>query len=181
MQVGIAEVLLIAAGLVSILIVMTYRKDKESGKYKAAMALGVICGVALIIVGAMHYKEWTTFDMALIFVAAFALIIRPFRKVEFAIIAAIVVMIALYYFLGTMTGDWAFLAEGTTRIIVAIVGGALVYMVFNFVEKIADLVGAFLNLWPVLLIFGIICIAEGVLIMANGTSLFDYIQQLLNK
>ncbi len=177
MQIGIAEALLIAAGLVSILIVMTYRKDKESGKYKAAMVLGVLCGAALIAVGAMHYQEWTTFDMALIFIAGFAMVIRPFRKVEIAIIAAIIVMIALYFYLGTMTGDWAFLAEGTARIIVTIVGGALVYMVFNFVEKVADLVGLILNLWPVLLILGIICIAEGALIIATGSSIFDYVEK----
>ena len=177
MQVGIAEVLLIAAGLVSILIVMTYRKDKDSGSYKGAMVLGVICGAALIAIGAMHYQEWTAFDMALIFIAGFAMVIRPFRKVEIAIIAAIVVMIALYYYLGTMTGDFAVLAEGTPRIIVAVVGGAFVYMILNFVEKIADLIGLILNLWPVLLILGIICIAEGALIIATGSSIFDYVEK----
>lgn len=177
MQLGIAEILLIVAGIVSLLIVMTYREDKDSTKYKACVFLGLLAGIAVIAVGAMHYKEWSTFDTILIFIAAFALVIRPFRKTEIALIAAIVVMIAVYVSLGTLTGDWAFLAESTPRIIISIVAGALVYMTLHFVEKIADLLGKILNLWPVLLVLGLICIVEGALIIANGTSLFDYIQE----
>ncbi|MBO4502683.1 MAG: hypothetical protein J5707_03385 [Candidatus Methanomethylophilus sp.] len=177
MQLGIADVLLLAGGIISLLIVCMYRKDKESGKYKAVMVLGFLIGVAIIAVGAIHYSEWTTFDMVLIFLAAFALVIRPFRKTEIAIIAAVIVMIAVYLYAGTLTGDWEVLSEGTPRIIVAVVAGAFVYMVLNFIEKLADLLGKFLNLWPVLAILGIICIAEAVLLIVNGTSIFDYVEK----
>jgi hypothetical protein len=174
---GVAEAILLAAGIISLLIVIAYRKDKESGKYKALMILGFLIGIAVVAAGALYYKEWSTFDAALIFIAAFALVIRPFRKVEIAIIAAVIVMIATYLYLGTLTGDWAVLAEGYPRIIVAVVAGAFVYMVLNFVEKLADLLGKFLNLWPVLAILGIICLAEAVLLIVNGTSIFDYIEK----
>ena len=50
-------------------------------------------------------------------------------------------------------------------------------MVLNFVEKLADLLGKFLNLWPVLAVLGIICLVEAVLLIVNGTSLFDYIEK----
>ena len=174
---GVAEVILLAAGLISLLLVIASRKDKESGKYKALMVLGFLIGIAVVAAGALYYKEWSTFDAALIFIAAFALVIRPFRKVEIAIIAAVIVMIATYLYLGTLTGDWAVLAEGYPRIIVAVVAGAFVYMVLNFVEKLADLLGKFLNLWPVLAVLGIICLVEAVLLIVNGTSLFDYIEK----
>ncbi len=174
---GVAEAILLAAGIISLLIVIAYRKDKESGKYKALMILGFLIGIAVVAAGALYYKEWSTFDAALIFIAAFALVIRPFRKVEIAIIAAVIVMIATYLYLGTLTGDWAVLAEGTPRIIVAVVAGAFVYMILNFVEKLADLLGKFLNLWPVLAVLGIICLVEAVLLIVNGTSLFDYIEK----
>ncbi len=177
MQFGIADVLLLAAGIISLLIVYTYRADKESSKYKAMMILGFLIGLGVVAAGALYYKEWSTFDAALIFVAAFALVIRPFRKTEIAIIAAVIVMIAVYLYAGTLTGDWAVLAEGYPRIILAVVAGAFVYMVLNFIEKLADLLGKFLNLWPVLAVLGIICLVEAVLLIVNGTSLFDYIEQ----
>ena len=177
MQLGIADILLLAGGIISLLIVITYRDDKESGKYKAMMVLGFLVGVAIIAVGSIHYNEWTSFDMVLIFLAAFALVIRPFRKVEIAIIAAVIVMIAMYLYLGTLIGDFEVLSEGTPRIILSLVAGAFVYMVLNFVEKLADLLGKFLNLWPVLAILGLICIVEAVLLIVNGTSLFDYIEE----
>lgn len=174
---GVAEAVLLAAGLIALLIVAAYRKDKDSGKYKALMILGFLIGVGVVAAGALYYKEWSTFDAALIFVAAFALVIRPFRKVEIAIIAAIIVMISTYLYLGTLTGDWEVLADGTPRIVVTIVAGAFVYMILNFIEKLADLVGFILNLWPVLALLGIICLAEAVLLIVNGTSLFDYIEE----
>lgn len=174
MDIGLAEILLLVAGLVSFLIVYLYRSDKESTEYKIAMVGGFLVGLAVIAVAAMNYSAWSVFDSTLIFLAGFALVIRPFRKAEIAIVAAVIVMISVYFYLGTLTGDLDFLADGTPRIVATIVAGALVYMILNFIEKIADLLGKFLNLWPVLLVLGIVCIVEAVLIIVNGTSLFDY-------
>jgi hypothetical protein len=50
-------------------------------------------------------------------------------------------------------------------------------MVLNFVEKLAMLIGKILNLWPVLLILGLICLVEGILIVAGGKTVYDYIQE----
>lgn len=177
MEIGLAEILLIVAGLVSFLIVYLYRDDKDATEYKLAMVGGLIVGVAITAVAAMNYSRWSAFDNALIFLAGFALIIRPFRQTQIAIIAALVVMVATYYYTGTLTGNLEFLADGTPRIVATIVAGAFTYMILNFIEKLADILGKFLNLWPVLLVLGIVCLVEAVLIIFNGTSLFDYYQK----
>jgi hypothetical protein len=86
-------------------------------------------------------------------------------------------MVVTYVFLGTLTGDLAVLGETYPRIIVSIIAGAFAFMVLNFVEKLAMLIGKILNLWPVLLILGLICLVEGILIVAGGKTVYDYIQE----
>ncbi len=180
MDVGIPEIMLIIGGLVSFLLVYLYRSDKDSGYYKAATVLGVIVGAIMIIFAATSYSNWPFFDSVLIIIAGFALVIRPFRDTDFAIIIAIVVMIVVYVYLGQQTGDFESLSHGTPRIIITIVAGAVAYMILHFVVKLAQLIGKILNFWPVLFILGCICLVEGALIIAGGKTLYDYIQDYRN-
>ena len=39
------------------------------------------------------------------------------------------------------------------------------------------LIGKILNLWPILLVLGLICLVEGILIVAGGKTVYDYIQE----
>ena len=177
MDIGIPEILLIVGGVVSILMVHLYRKDKDAGSYKAMLVLGFIVGLAMIIVAATNYSSWPFFDSVLIIIAGFTLVIRPFRDTDLAILVAAVVMVVTYVYLGTLTGDFAVLAESPYRIIVSLVAGAFVYMLLNYIEKLAMMIGKILNLWPILLILGLICIAEAALIIIGGNTLFEYIQE----
>lgn len=180
MDVGIPEIMLIIGGLVSFLLVHLYRQDKDSGPYKAAMVLGVIVGIIMIVFAATSYSNWPFFDSVLIIVAGFALVIRPFRDTDFAIIVALVVMIVTYVYLGQLSGDFEVLNSGYPRIIVTIVVGALTYMILNYIQKLAQFIGKLLNMWPVLFILGCICLIEGALIVAGGNTIYDYIQEYRN-
>lgn len=178
----IPEVLLLIGGLLALVIVVCYVKDKESGKYKAMMALGVIFGAIMALEAVGFYGEWRTITSALVAISAFALIIRPFRDVHFAVIIALLVMVLAYLGLGGLEGymlmdsvDLSFLAEGWPRIIVAFLIGAIVYMILNFAEALVKLVGKVLNWWPLLMILGIVCIAEAVCMLMGYGSISDYI------
>ena len=177
MDIGLPEVMLFVGGFLSILIVHMYRKDKDAGSYKALMILGFIAGVVMIALTGTNYSNWPFFDSLLIILAGFALVIRPFRETDLAIIIAVVVMVVTYVFLGTLTGDFAFLAETYPRIIVSVIAGAFAFMILNFLEKLAMLIGKILNLWPILLVLGLICLVEGILIVAGGKTVYDYIQE----
>lgn len=177
MDVGIPEVMLLVGGLVSFLLVHTYRKDKDSTVYKASMVLGVVVGVIMIIFAATSYTNWPLFDSVLIIIAGFALVIRPFRDTDFAIIISLVVMIVAYVYFGQLSGDFEALNNGYPRIILTIVAGALTYMVLNYIQKLAQFLGKLLNMWPILFLMGCICLVEGALIIAGGKTLYDYIQE----
>ena len=173
------EVTLIISGLVAILIVFLYLKDDRSLSYKFLMFLGVIAGIAMIYIAAVEWNGLALSTAILVAVGGFALLIRPFREVHFAVILALFVMIITYIMLGELNGslvygiDISFLATGWPRIIISVVLGALTYMITNFAEAIIKLFGKLLNWWPFLFILGILCIVEGVSVYFGYGSVYE--------
>lgn len=180
MDVDAAEIMLIVAGIFAFLIVYAYRRDEESAVYKAMMVFGFIAGVGVLATCSVTSDTLAFFDMILIIVASFALIIRPFRDTEFAIIFAICAMVVVYIYLGDLSGDLSGLSEGIPRYVITFVAGAFVYMLLNFLQKIAQFFGKILNYWPILFVLGLICLVEGALLMSGGKTIYDYIQDYRN-
>ncbi|AGI48246.1 hypothetical protein TALC_01261 [Thermoplasmatales archaeon BRNA1] len=178
---NLSAILMLAAGLVAFLIVYEYRKDDEGGYYKLSVLIGFILGICLMFFGVTRYEGWSSFDAALIVLSGFVLFIRPLRDVPFALLLAILAMAWMYVFLGGLSGDLEILSEGYPRIILSVVVGAVVYMVFNFLEKLTQLVGKILNCWPILLILGSVCIIEGSLLLADAPSLINYYYDWKNE
>ena len=176
---NVPQVILLIGGLLALLIAAYYVKDKESGAYKVLLVTGVLFGVLMAITAAARYGEWHFITCLLVILAAFTLIIRPFRDIHIAVIVAIMAMVIMYVYLGSLNGADAFgvdltpLSEGWIRIIIAFVVGAFIYMVLNFAEALMKLVGKILNFWPILAIFGIICIMESAAIFLGYASFLD--------
>ncbi len=173
----IPEVILLIGGILALLIVHFYRKDQLSGKYKALLVLGVIFGVVMIIMTLSKYASWDLFTSIVIVLMGFTMIIRPFRKVEFAILIGLVVIVVAYVLLGRCAdiNGLEILATGWPRLVVAFVVGALAYMISNFAEKIVMLFGKLFNWWPFMALLALICIAEAVCLLLTGDSVYSYI------
>lgn len=176
------ETMLLIGGLLAILIVISYVKNKESWTYKLLMFLGVVFGVIMLYEAMTMYGTWRMATSIFVTVAGFALVIRPFREVHFAVIFALMVMVLVYIGLGGLDGymlfdsvDLSFLATGWPRIIAAFLCGAVVYMIFNFAEEIVKLFGKVLNWWPLLFVLGLVCIVEAALMYMGYGSILDYI------
>ena len=182
---NLPETILLVGGLLAVLIAVFYAKDKDSWKYKGTMVLGFLFGLLMAVEAITTYGEWRLVTSIFVAVAAFALIIRPFREVHFAIILSFFVMVIIYIAMGQFNGymlfdqfDLTVLSEGWPRIIVAFIAGAFVYMITNFAEGLVKMFGKLLNFWPVLLILGLVCIVEAVLMLTGNGSIVDYIQTL---
>lgn len=181
-EMHLPETMLFVGGILAILIVICYVRDKDSLKYKFTMFLGLIFGVIMLYEAMTMYGEWRMVTSVIVAIAGFALVIRPFREVHFAVIFALMVMVLVYIAFGGFEGymlfdsiDMTFLSDGWPRIIAAFLCGAVVYMVLNFAEAIVKLFGKALNWWPLLLVLGIICVVEaGFMYMGYG-SIMDYI------
>ena len=176
---NLPQTILLIGGLLAVLIAVTYVKDKDSWKYKGLMFLGFLFGVFMAIEASAYYGTWAMVTSVFVAVAAFTLIIRPFREVHFAVIIALFVMVLVYIWLGGVTTvsdfDVSFLSENPVRVIVAFILGAVVYGLLNFAEALVKGVGKILNWWPLLLVLGLVCIAEAVFMFMGYGSITDYI------
>ena len=165
-EMHLPETMLFVGGILAILIVICYVRDKDSLKYKFTMFLGLIFGVIMLYEAMTMYGEWQMVTSVIVAIAGFALVIRPFREVHFAVIFALMVMVLVYIAFGGFEGY---------MLLAAFLCGAVVYMVLNFAEAIVKLFGKILNWWPLLFVLGIICVVEaGFMYMGYG-SIMDYI------
>ncbi|MDD4708714.1 MAG: hypothetical protein RBQ96_02835 [Candidatus Methanomethylophilaceae archaeon] len=173
------EIVLVIGGLIAIFIVYLYLKDDGSTKYKFTVFLGLAAGVAMIYIAAVTWSGLALATAIIVAVGGFALVIRPFREVHFSVILALFVMVVVYILLGELDGtmiygiDISFLASGYVRIAIALIAGAIVYMITNFIEEIIRLFGKILNWWPFLLIIGLICLAEGAIVFLGYGSVYE--------
>lgn len=176
---NLPQTILLIGGLLAVLIAVTYVKDKDSWKYKGMVFLGFVFGVFMAIEASAYYGTWAMVTSVFVAVAAFTLIIRPFREVHFAVIIALFVMVLVYIWLGGVTTvsdfDVSFLSENPVRIIVAFILGAVVYGLLNFAEALVKGIGKILNWWPLLLVLGLVCIAEAAFMFLGYGSITDYI------
>ena len=179
-QYHVPELFLAFVGIMAIVIAYFYVKDREGLNYKVVVFIGVIAGIILAILcttSTLRTDKWTTI---IVVVAAFALIIRPFRDVKIALILALLAMILVYIALGSLTGNLEVLSNGWPRIIAAFVVGGIVYMLLGFLQDLMQLFGKILNAWPLLAILGMICIIEAVCVYTGHGSIISIIMDWLN-
>ena len=172
----VPEIMLALVGIVALLIVFFYLKDKDSGKYKLTVLLGVIVGALMVVLCVTSPMKTALGTTVIVAIGCFALIIRPFRDVHFAVIFAVLVMVVVYILLGSITKEpFDVLATGWPRIIVAFIAGSIVYMMLNFLQAIVLGSAKILNAWPILIVVGVICIAESICVFMGYDSVYDTI------
>ena len=177
----VPEIFLIIMGAIALIIVYMYLKDKESGNYKISVLVGVIAGIIMAILCATSTLSADKGTLLIVVVGCFALIIRPFRDVHFAIIIALLIMILAYVSLGDLTGKLEVLSTGWPRIIAAFVIGAIAYMLLHFLQDLVLLFAKVLNAWPVLAVLSIICIIEGICVMTGHGSFYDMVKSFIDS
>ena len=170
----VPEIVLLLVGIVALFIVYMYLKDNDSPGYKLAVLIGVLVGV--LMVALCLTSKAGTGTTVIIAIGCFALIIRPFRDVHFAVILALLAMVIVYILLGQITQEpFDALNSGWPRIIVAFVAGSIVYMMLNFLQALVLGSAKVLNAWPVLAVLGVICIIEAVCWFQGYPSVYDMI------
>ena len=172
----VPEIMLALVGIVALLIVFFYLKDRDSGKYKLLVLLGVIVGALMVVLCVTSPMKTALGTTIIVAIGCFALIIRPFRDVHFAVILAVLVMVVVYLLLGNITQEpFNVVASNPWRIIVAFIAGSIVYMMLNFLQAIVLGSAKILNAWPILIVVGVICIAESICVFMGYDSVYDTI------
>ena len=91
---NLPETMLFIGGLLALLIVISYVKNDESWTYRFMMFLGVIFGVIMLYEAVTMYGTWRMATSLFVTIAGFALVIRPFREVHFAVIFALMLYLS---------------------------------------------------------------------------------------
>ncbi|MCL2712276.1 MAG: hypothetical protein FWD37_03240 [Methanomassiliicoccaceae archaeon] len=181
----IPEITLAVGGIIAVIMTVFYLKDRKSLIYKLFMLIGLIFGIFMAVVAFNAYTAGVALSITtsvIMYIAAFTLIIRPFKEVHFAVLIALLTMGVVYVLLGGLTGTIVeFLAEGWPRIIVAVISGAIVYSLLHMLESIVKIIGKILNAWPILFIFGLVCIAEAIMVTMGYGSVYDYVRHLIEN
>jgi len=135
---------------------------------------GFFIGIALIITGAAAWQSQApnvdTYTQYLLIIAGFVLMLKPIKDFPWAallgLIAGGLAVGAVYFFFPLPE---TVLGIGSIWIYVALffIPAVIVYMVFKFIEDVLKLLGTLLASRPITFIVGLICIAQGILLLLD--------------
>ena len=152
--------------------------EPTSWLIKITSFFGFFVGILLIVTAAVAWSteapQVDTGTQYLLIVAGLALFLKPMKDIPWAALLGLGVgglcagFVLLFYPLPEtvygISSTWIYL-------LIFFIPAVFVYMVFKFIEDVLKLIGMVLTFKPVTLALGLVCIAQGILLLLN-TSLF---------
>lgn len=162
---------LVVGGLLSIFVAVYGRREDshldELGTF-FAFVLGIAMGVMVFF--AATEGSVSGFTLAVMIVLATTLFLKPMKEIPWAGVVGLVAGSAAAY------GAYLFLPEvvfGIERwivlVVVFFVVGAIVHVLFHFLEDVLTIARMVLDWKPVMVLVGIVAIAEGVMLYIHGS------------
>jgi len=152
--------------------------EPASGLMKIVSLFGFFVGILLIVTAAVAWStkaaQVDTSTQYLLIIAGLALFLKPMTDFPWAALFGLTVgglcagVVYLFYPLPKtvygVSSTWIYLA-------IFLIPALFVYVLFKFIEDVLKLIGMVLTFKPVSLALGLICIAQGILLLL-GKNLF---------
>ena len=139
---------------------------------------GFFIGILLIITGAAAWQAQApnvdTYTQYLLIIAGFVLMLKPIKDFPWAALMGLIaggLAAGAVYFFYPLPETVFGIASIWVYVILFFIPAVIVYMVFKFIEDVLKLLGTLLASRPITFIVGIICIAQGILLLLD-TNLF---------
>ncbi|MDH4221850.1 MAG: hypothetical protein OEV19_03850, partial [Candidatus Bathyarchaeota archaeon] len=152
--------------------------EPTSWLMKIISLFGFFVGILLIVTAAvawsMEVPQIDTGTQYLLIVAGLALFLKPLKDIPWAALLGLIVggLCAGFVFLFYPLPETVYGISSTwIYLLIFFIPALFVYMVFKFIEDVLRLIGSILTFKPVTLVLGLVCIAQGILLLLN-TSLF---------
>ncbi|MBE0512997.1 hypothetical protein IBX38_08095 [Candidatus Bathyarchaeota archaeon] len=152
--------------------------EPTSWLMKIISIFGFFIGILLIVTAAVAWSvevpQVDTGTQYLMIVAGVALFLKPMKDVPWAALLGLIAggLCAGFVFLFYPLPETVYGISSTwIYLLIFFIPALFVYMVFKFIEDVLRLIGMVLTFKPVTLVLGLICIAQGILLLLN-TSLF---------
>jgi hypothetical protein len=169
--------ILIFGGIIAVSKLLSFLIRGSAGKILKGLGyLGFFIGVLLLATGGGVLLEQTSNIeiWGLLLITGLGLVLKPLSKVPFSALLGLVVglicvgLLYLYFPLpSTVFGFsslWIYLA-------VFFVPALIVFLIFKFVEDLMKFFGMIVGSWPVMSALGVLCIAQGALLLFNQSLL----------
>ncbi|MEM3000529.1 MAG: hypothetical protein QXX34_08415 [Candidatus Bathyarchaeia archaeon] len=174
---SLAPYILILGGVVALAkFVGVFAKGSAGAVAKAVGFFGFFVGLILLAAGVVVFLGQTAnFEVwGLLVVTGLGLVLKPLSKVPFSALLGLAAGLActglLYWYyplpetvLG-VSSLWIYLA-------VFLVPALIVFLISKFVEDLAKFFGMILGSWPVMAVLGLLCLAQGALLLINQSLL----------
>jgi hypothetical protein len=174
---GLIPYILILGGVVAVSKLLSFLIKGSAGSFlKAVGYLGIFVGVLLLATGVIVLLDQTSSIevWGLLVVTGLGLGLKPLSKVPFSALLGLVVgllCVGLLYLYFPLPATILGISSLWIYLVVFFVPALVVFLIFKFVEDLVKLFGTVLGSWPALTILGLLCIAQGVLLLFNQSLL----------
>jgi len=148
--------------------------EPASWSVKIISLFGFFVGILLMVTAwaawSMEAAQVDTGTRYLLIVAGLALFLKPMKDIPWAALIGLVVggLCAGFVFLFYPLPETVYGISSTwIYVIIFIIPALFMYLLFKFVEDVLRLIGMILAFKPVALALGLICIAQGILLLSN--------------
>ena len=139
---------------------------------KIVSFFGFFVGIILIVTGAAAWStqavQIDTYTRYLLIIAGLALMLKPIKDFPWAALLGLIaggLSAGAIYFFFPLPETVFGIASTWIYLIIFLIPAIIVYIVFKFIEDVMKLLGTLLASKPVTLIVGLICIAQGILLI----------------
>ena len=154
--------------------------EPVSGLVKVTSLFGFFVGILLLVTAAAAWTakapqfEADIYTRYLLIVTGLALFLKPLKDIPWAALIGLVVgglCVGLLYLFFPLPETVYVLTYGVSSkwiyLVVFLIPALFVYMLFKFLEDVLRLIGMILAFKPVAIALGLICIAQGILMLLD--------------
>lgn len=150
--------------------------EHVSGAIKIMSLFGFFVGALLLItaVGNWSQQSWDPGTRYLLIITGLALFLKPMKDVPWAALVGLVLgglSVSFFLILHPLPETILGISSTWIYLLIFIIPALFAYMFFKFAEDVLKLIGSILSFKPILILLGLVCIIQGIL-LALGTSMF---------
>lgn len=163
------SIALVAGGLLSVFVAAYGRRDDshlDELMTFFAFIVGAIMGVMAFFIAMDGSLGW--FSLVVIILLAVTLFLKPLKELPWAGLVGLAAGGVAVYFASSFLSDTVFgIDKWIVLVVIFFVVGAIVHMLFHFVEDVLTIARMVLDWSPIMIIVGLLAIVEGVLLMMD--------------
>lgn len=160
---------LIVGGLLAIFVAAYGRRD-DSHIDELGTFFAFILGAGMLAMAAIVAMEGSLgwFSLLVIILLAVTLFLKPMKEIPWAGIVGMIAGAVAVFFADSFLSETVFgVDKWIVLVVIFIVVGAIVHMLFHFIEDVLTIARMVLDWGPVMILVGLVAIAEGVLILMD--------------